>query len=113
VAAKELTHALRSDTERAVTGVVGNCVRLWDTATGLCLREFVGHSQRVWGLAWSPDQRLVLSGSWDNTARLWNADSSACLRVLEGHTDFVRATAFSSDGQRAVTAAAYFAMLRN
>jgi hypothetical protein len=36
------------------------------------LRVFAGHSDCVTGIAFSPDGRYVLTGSWDNTARLWD-----------------------------------------
>jgi len=35
------------------------------------LHVFHGHNSLVMGLAYSPDHRYVLSGSWDGTLRLW------------------------------------------
>ncbi|MGH9847102.1 MAG: WD40 repeat domain-containing protein, partial [Blastocatellia bacterium] len=44
---------------------------MWDAAT----RKPVGHPLRhddfVFAVAFSPDGRTVLTGSWDKTARLW------------------------------------------
>jgi len=57
-----------------------------------------GHAMRVDALAFSPDGRLVASGSADNTVRLWDAATGRELRRLAGHTNYVRAVAFSPDG---------------
>ena len=101
---RDLTCAFSPDRTRAVTGFVGRSMRLWSLETGDCIRQFVGHTERVWGLAWSGDGHRVLSGAWDNTARLWDVATGKCLRVLEGHSGFVRALSFGADGHRAITA---------
>jgi len=100
----DLTCAFSPDRTLAVTGVVGRSVRVWNVQTGECIHQMVGHTERVWGLAWSRNGERILSGAWDNTARLWDLRTGKCLRVLEGHAGFVRALAFSADGSRAVTA---------
>jgi WD40 repeat protein len=70
-------------------GLDDNTIRLWDAASGALLRTLEGHTNTVLSVAFSPDGRLLASGSLDNTIRLWDAASGALLRTLEGHTSWV------------------------
>ncbi len=50
--------------------------KLWETATGVEVRTFSGHTDAVNSVAFSPDGKYVLTGSTDKTAALWDTDSS-------------------------------------
>ncbi|MCX6560586.1 MAG: caspase family protein [Candidatus Aminicenantes bacterium] len=58
-----------------------------------------GHAARVNSIAFSPDSRVIASGSDDLTIKLWDAATGKQLRSLAGHTDGVRSVAFSPDGK--------------
>jgi small GTP-binding protein len=70
---------------------------------GRCLCLLEGHADSVLSVAWSSDQRLVLSGSGDKTMRLWDMETGCCLRVFEGHTGELYCVAFSADHRRALS----------
>ncbi|MFT4925999.1 MAG: WD40 repeat protein [Phenylobacterium sp.] len=73
-------------------------VRLWDVASGDCLRVFKGHGARVNGCAFLPGGDAFISASSDKTLRLWDKNSGECLRVFKGHESGVNACAVAPDG---------------
>src|SRR6266568_2762059 len=58
-----------------------------------------GHTEEIRQIAWSPDGRLLTSGSNDQTVRLWDVATGQALHTLTGHTDPVGSVAWSSDGR--------------
>ena len=58
-----------------------------------------GHSLYVNSIAFSPDGRLLASGSADNTIKLWDAASGQELKTLLGSSGRVNSIAFSPDGR--------------
>ena len=61
--------------------------------------QLIGHTDLINSVAFSPDGRLLASGSMDRTVKLWDVQTNACLRTLTLHTSWVRSVAFSPDGK--------------
>jgi len=90
--------------EQFTTIVENNAVGTM-SATGLEVEVFpqLGHSDLIFSVAFSPDGKLILSGSGDNTMKLWDIATGREIRSFMGHTDSVLAVAFSPDGKLAVS----------
>ena len=81
----------------------GNVVRLYDFPTGKLVALLRGHKNSVLRLAFSPDNKHLISGSFDGTAILWDVESYALLHRLDGHKAQIYAAGFTLGGERAVT----------
>ena len=61
------------------------------------------HQHCVGAVAFSPDGKLILTGSYDGTARLWEMATGRPLGSLLRHQHTVAAVAFSPDGRTVLT----------
>ncbi len=58
-----------------------------------------GHTAVIFGVAYSPDGKLVATGGRDLSLRLWDAATGKEVRKMTGHRGDVFGVAFSPDGQ--------------
>ncbi|KAL1842203.1 hypothetical protein VTK73DRAFT_3174 [Phialemonium thermophilum] len=66
-----------------LTGGLDSTIRLWDTATGKCLKTFFGHVEGIWGLT-GDTLRVVTAGN-DGMVKVWDPRSGKCERTVTGH----------------------------
>jgi DNA-binding beta-propeller fold protein YncE len=62
-----------------------------------------GHTDRLFGVAFSPDGTQLATASADRTVKVWDAATSQELRTLAGHAGAVGGVAFSPDGKHLAT----------
>ena len=67
---------------------------VYDIASGEILQTFIAHSTDVVSVAFSPDDRLIMTGSDDTTARIWDIEAGEVVHTLDAHNGSVRAIDF-------------------
>lgn len=96
--------ALR-DNARVLSGG-GQTLRLWDLATGTCLKAIecgTDGAGAVLDTAVDPAGTRALSGHSDGSVRLWDLETGQCLATLKGHSAIVRSVQITPDGRFAVS----------
>jgi WD40 repeat protein len=63
----------------------------------------VGHLSRVYAVAFSPDGKTALSGSYYDTVKWWDLSTGSVIKSLGGHSDWVFSVAFAPDGKTALS----------
>ncbi|MDF5719540.1 MAG: NB-ARC domain-containing protein [Rhizonema sp. PD37] len=87
-----------SPTDNLFATAIEHHICLWEVDKIRQVYSLEGHTAWVRALAFSPDGKILASGSLDYTIRLWNVETGQCLQILLGHTSGVQSVAFSDDG---------------
>ena len=84
--------ALSLDGTCIATASWDTVVRLWDVASGVCVRRFNGHSKDVNAVAFlAGTSSLVASGGKDRSIRVWAAEGGVLACNEDAHDDWVSA----------------------
>ncbi|HTN76207.1 MAG TPA: c-type cytochrome domain-containing protein, partial [Pirellulaceae bacterium] len=82
-------------------------VELIDVVSGQSIRKLPGHRGRVSAVAFSADNRWLLTGAGEagliGEAKLWDVAAGECLKTWQAHRDCIYAVAISPDGKLLAT----------
>jgi guanine nucleotide-binding protein subunit beta-2-like 1 protein len=98
---------ISSDGAYALSGAWDNTLALWDLSTGTRRNVFKGHKNDVLSVAFSPDNRQIVSGSRDRSVKVWNTIAQVKVTFdeangyKEAHTDWVTCVRFAPASQDA------------
>merc|ERR1711881_194074 len=91
----------------ALSGSWDKNLRLWDLSAGRSTRRFEDHNHDVLSVAFSADNRQIVSGSRDKTIKLWNTLAQCKYTISEeGHTEWVSCVRFSPNNQNPIIVSA-------
>ena len=81
-----------------------NRIALYNSADFSRRRLVDNHADWVLALAWSPDDKFLVSASRDKTAKIFEAKSGEAISTYGGHQAEVFGVAFRADGQQVFSA---------
>ncbi|MEM1008472.1 MAG: WD40 repeat domain-containing protein, partial [Myxococcota bacterium] len=77
-----------------------NFARIWERASKRNVHTLTGgHKERVRAIAFSPDDRIIATGSEDDQVILWQASTGTLIRKIKPEKGNVYSLAFSKDGK--------------
>ena len=79
--------------------VKDNTARIWETSSGRLIHSFTEYSGHVNCVTFSPDGRVLATGSEDKTIKFWNVETGEKLSTISEGIGKVSSIAFSPDGQ--------------
>ncbi len=87
----------------SILTVGGSEAHVWDTSTRRKEISFSPHGA-VAAAGFSPNGKLIVTGSWDNSAKVWDAQTGQAVTKLQGgHRGYVNSVAFSPDNKLVLT----------
>ena len=73
-------------------------IKLWDVASGQCIRTF-GENTQAESIIFSPDGKKALSNNLNNTIKMWDVETGKCIRTFAENRPGFESVCFSPDGK--------------
>ena len=67
------------------------------------LHNLEGHIDSVRSVSFSPNGKLIVSGSYDETVKTWDVETGKQVHNLEGHSSDVNSVSFSPNSRLIVS----------
>jgi F-box and WD-40 domain protein 1/11 len=77
--------------------------KLWNLASGLCIKEFPSKDRGMACVEFSPDSRTILAGGNDQVIYQFDTNTGELVRELNGHKGLVRSLHLDSANERVVS----------
>ncbi|KAL6895283.1 hypothetical protein HDV57DRAFT_506834 [Trichoderma longibrachiatum] len=106
----EMKHAI-SPNGKIMASTSESGAKIWDMATGTCLKSIQGPYEPSDVLLFSPDSRQVAATDESNGICIWNIESSELIMRLEHHNNRFCDLAFSPDGRLLASGSTDFIMI--
>lgn len=102
--------AMSPDQRQFATCGNDNLVKLWNVADFSLAREFAGHTQHVYNIAFHPTERMIVSGDLRGNIKQWDLQTGRETRTMDASVIFrydptfradhggIRSMAFNADG---------------
>jgi WD40 repeat protein/cellulose biosynthesis protein BcsQ len=90
-----------SSYNKIASGSADATVRIWDVSTKTCLNVLSCGENRIWGVAFRPnDEEKLAVASDDRVLRIYDINTLEPFRTFIGHKTRIRSVAFTSDGSK-------------
>ena len=96
--------AVSNDGQRIVIAYDRNA-QIWNSETGAAIAALQGHTGHINSVAFSHDDRRIVTGGDDDTVRLWDSETGKEVLTLTGGRGRISTVEFSRDDLRLVAAA--------
>ena len=81
-------------------------IRLWNASSGVPLRTLAGHTGSIHAIAFSPDDKRLISAGADGIVRVWNIETGEATLTLKDFEGPLFTLALSPDGTTVAAAGA-------
>jgi len=95
--------ATTTDNQFIISGGMDKTVRIWDIASGDCVKILDGHEGEIRTIAVTRDNKFCLSAGQDSVIRKWGIDTGECTGIFEGHHDSINDLAVNRDSKLLVS----------